>query len=101
MTLFDSHLAVAQKTGTNMEPWQVETWTKIRVCPSCLIMSHPKMYIPHAGQWCCSLHVLRVAHHARLLTKELAAAVAAGTWGAALGGAKGMTENQNGYGSKP
>ncbi|CAJ1372654.1 unnamed protein product [Effrenium voratum] len=30
------------------------------------------------GQWCCSLHVLRAAHHARLLTKELAAAVAAG-----------------------
>ena len=27
------YLAVAQKTGTNMEPWQVETWSKTRVTP--------------------------------------------------------------------
>ena len=27
------HMAVAQKTGTKMNPWQVETWTKTCVTP--------------------------------------------------------------------
>ena len=35
------HLAVAQKPGTKMEPWQVETWTKTCVTPPVIFEPHP------------------------------------------------------------
>ena len=35
-------MAVAQKTGTKMEPWQVETWTKTCVTPPPLFNFEPR-----------------------------------------------------------
>ena len=34
-----NHMAVAQRTGTNMEPWYVETWTK--TCVTFNFEPHP------------------------------------------------------------
>ena len=41
-------MAVAQKTGTKMEPWEVEKWTKTCATPpstSCLILSHTQTFV--------------------------------------------------------
>ena len=54
----DTQLGVAQKTGTKMEPFKGETWTKPPRNPCCLILSHTQInpWIPNSRRTRKRLH---------------------------------------------